>query len=153
MPTLNIDLDATVLAHLVSAGDGDTINISITLGERKVVNPDPAFSKPRGPLASLMEAGLLSAGDQLYFHQSRANRTGRATLTVDGQLIVEGHSRPISSPSAAAELVTGKIINGWTLWHLGDGSGPTLDALRKRLQAQEDLLYETTVMPSVDPSA
>lgn len=132
MPTLQIDLDPTVLAHLTSAGDGDTIRISITMGSRDE-KPAPVPAQPKGEIGDLMKAGLLKAGDKLAFYQKRVKRTGRATVTADGQFIVEGHPQPLSSPSKAAEAVTGNVINGWTLWHTNNGSGPTLDALRKRL--------------------
>lgn len=132
MTTLNINLDPSVIAHLSSASAADVINISITLGET-AVEPVAVTPKPTGPLADLMNAGLLKANDKLAFHQRRANRTGRATVTADGQLIVDGHPKPFSSPSKAAEAVTGNVINGWTLWHTDNGAGPTLDELRNRL--------------------
>lgn len=133
MTTLNINLDPTVLAHLRSAGSADVINISITLGD-KAVEPAPV-SAPRytGPLADLMEAGLLKPGDKLAFHQRRAKRTGRARVLSDGQLAVQGCSTAFSSPSKAAEAVTHNVINGWKLWRIDDGEGPTLDELRDRL--------------------
>lgn len=133
MTTLNINLDPSVIAHLSNAGATDVISISITLGE-KAMEPVAVTSRPTGPLASLMTAGLLKANDKLAFYQRRAKRTGRATVTPDGQLIVDGHPKPFSSPSKAAEAVTGNVINGWTLWHTDNGRGPTLDELRNRLE-------------------
>lgn len=156
MPKLDIDFDPAVIAHLVSAREGDTISISISVKKKEeaAISPDPAASKPRGPLAPLMKVGWIKAGDELYFHQSRADRTGRATVLADGKLVVEGQPLPFSSPSDAAMSVTGSNINGWTLWHLRseDGFNPTLAELRKRLEAEEKLLYESTVTPAVDPS-
>lgn len=89
---------------------------------------------PHGPLADLMQAGLLEAGAVLSFHQRRANRSGRAVVTPDGQLVVDGHATPYPSPSKAAEAVTGNVINGWTLWHVEDGR--TLDVLRRELESR-----------------
>ncbi|MFE0472566.1 DUF4357 domain-containing protein [Streptomyces sp. NPDC058947] len=132
MTVLNIHLEPEVLAHLSRAGSTDVINISISLGA-KPVKPAPVTTKPSGPLADLMEAGLLKAGEELAFYQRRAKRTGRATVTSDGQLIVEGRTKAFSSPSKAAEAVTGNVINGWTLWRTEGGKGPTLDELRNRL--------------------
>ncbi|MCX4902448.1 DUF4357 domain-containing protein (plasmid) [Streptomyces sp. NBC_01369] len=74
---------------------------------------------------------LLGCGPGL---QRRANRSGRAVVTAEGQLIVDGHSSPFPSPSKAAEAITGNVINGWTLWQTPDGS--TLDQLRQRLDAE-----------------
>lgn len=132
MTVLNIHLEPEVIAHLSRAGSTDIINISISLGA-KSVEPAPVKTKLSGPLAELMEAGLLKADEKLAFYQRRAKRTGRATVTEDGQLIVEGQTKVFSSPSKAAEAVTGNVINGWTLWRIQDGEGPTLDELRDRL--------------------
>jgi hypothetical protein len=135
MTVLNIHLEPEVLAHLSSAGSTDVINISISLGA-KPVEPEPVKAKLSGPLADLMEAGLLKADEKLAFYQRRAKRTGRATVTADGQLIVEGQAKVFSSPSKAAAAVTGNVINGWTLWRTQNGEGSTLDELRQRLNAQ-----------------
>ncbi|MFE1249995.1 hypothetical protein [Streptomyces sp. NPDC058735] len=61
-------------------------------------------------------------------------RLGRAVVTADGQLVVDGHSSPFPSPSKAAEAVTGNVINGWTLWRTPEGF--TLDQLRQELDAE-----------------
>jgi hypothetical protein len=81
-----------------------------------------------------MRAGLLQPGAVLTFRQRRANRSGRAVVTADGRLVVDGQPSPFPSPSKAAEAVTGNIINGWTLWRTPDGS--TLDQLRQKLDAE-----------------
>lgn len=130
---LNLNIDPAVIAHLSTAGGADVINISITLGE-KAVPPKPVMTKPTGPLARLMEAGLLEVGEKLAFHQPRAKRTGRATVLSNGQLAVNGETTAFWSPSKAAAAVTGNVINGWSLWHTKDGKGPTLDELRDRLE-------------------
>ncbi|MEU9398497.1 DUF4357 domain-containing protein [Streptomyces sp. NPDC048242] len=133
MATLSIHFDPAVLARLVSASGDDTIHVTLALGGGDA--PAQAASVvPYGPLAGLMRAGLLKPDAVLTFHQRRANRSGRAVVTADGQLIVDGHSSPFPSPSKAAEAVTGNVINGWTLWHTSDGS--TLDQLRQKLDAQ-----------------
>jgi site-specific DNA-methyltransferase (adenine-specific) len=131
MPTLKIDFDSAFLAHLTSASGNDTIHITLSLGSSEQAATAPAPAVPHGPLAELMKGGLLAADTVLTFHQRRANRSGRAVVTGEGRLIVDGHASPFSSPSKAAEAVTGNVINGWTLWHLPDGT--TLDELRKRL--------------------
>ncbi|GGN41135.1 restriction system modified-DNA reader domain-containing protein [Streptomyces fuscichromogenes] len=139
MPTLSINFDPAVIAHLTSASGDDTVHVTLTLG---AANPSasPAGRPvvPHGPLADLMKAQLLKAGTVLRFYQRRANRSGRAVVTPDGQLVVDGHSAPFPSPSKAAEAVTGNVINGWTLWHVEDDGrpGPTLDALRRELESR-----------------
>jgi site-specific DNA-methyltransferase (adenine-specific) len=133
MATLSIHFDPAVIARLTSASGDDTIHVTLSLGgESPDAPPVPVI--PHGPLAALMQAGLLAPETVLTFHQRRANRSGRAVVTAEGQLIVDGHSSPFPSPSKAAEAVTGNVINGWTLWHTPDGS--TLDQLRQKLDAQ-----------------
>ncbi|MCF3105456.1 DUF4357 domain-containing protein [Streptomyces roseoverticillatus] len=131
MPTLSIHFDSAVFAHLAHAREDETVHVMLTLGTSSTTAPAAPPTVPRGPLAGLMRAGLLAPGTVLAFHQRRANRSGRAVVTADGQLIVDGHAQPFPSPSKAAEAVTGNVINGWTLWHLPDGR--FLDELRQEL--------------------
>ncbi|WP_406092090.1 DUF4357 domain-containing protein [Kitasatospora purpeofusca] len=133
MATLSIHFDPAVIARLVSASGDDTVHVTLSLGEGAAF-AQTAPVVPQGPLAGLMRAGLLEPETVLTFRQRRANRSGRATVTADGQLVVDGHSSPFPSPSKAAEAVTGNIINGWTLWRTPDGS--TLDELRQRLDTE-----------------
>ncbi|GAA5014849.1 DUF4357 domain-containing protein [Streptomyces siamensis] len=131
MPTLSIHFEPEIIAHLAKVSANDTIHLSVSLGgSEAVAAPKPVT--PRGPLADLMKTDLLKAGEVLTFHQPRVDRRGRAVVTGDGQLIVDGHPTPFPSPSNAAAAVTGNPINGWTLWHLEDGQ--TLDDLRKVLK-------------------
>ncbi|MFE9797037.1 DUF4357 domain-containing protein [Streptomyces goshikiensis] len=133
MATLSIHFNPAVIARLASASNDDTIHVTLALGGGETPS-EPAAVVPHGPLAALMQAGLLEAGTELTFHQRRANRSGRAVVTADGQLIVDGHSSTFPSPSKAAEAVTGNVINGWTLWQTRDGV--TLDKLRSQLDAE-----------------
>ncbi|MFJ4595995.1 MULTISPECIES: DUF4357 domain-containing protein [unclassified Kitasatospora] len=133
MATLSIHFDPAVIARLVSASGDDTVHVTLSLGEG-AVSAQAAPVIPQGPLAGLMRADLLEPGTVLTFRQRRANRSGRAVVTADGQLVVDGQSSPFPSPSKAAEAVTGNIINGWTLWRTPDGS--TLDQLRQKLDAE-----------------
>ncbi|GAB2711717.1 DUF4357 domain-containing protein [Kitasatospora kifunensis] len=131
MPTLSIHFEPEILAHLAQAAAGDTVHVTLSLGADSAPAQVGAVT-PRGPLAEIMKAGLLAAGTALAFRQPRANRVGRAVVTPDGQLIVDGHPLPFPSPSKAAGAVTGNLINGWTLWH--DPDGRTLDDLREELK-------------------
>ncbi|MFL4496483.1 DUF4357 domain-containing protein [Streptomyces sp. VTCC 41912] len=132
MPTLSIHFDSAVIAHLTQARDGETVHVNLTLGSADTpAVTAPAVGVPHGPLAGLMGAGLLEPGTELSFRQRRAGRSGRAVVTADGQLIVDGFASPFASPSKAAEAITGNVINGWTLWQMSDGR--TLDELRRAL--------------------
>ncbi|MEU5902478.1 DUF4357 domain-containing protein [Streptomyces venezuelae] len=134
MATLSIHFDPAVIARLTSASGDDTIHVTLSLGDGSPAG-SAAPVVPHGPLAALMQAELLQPGTVLTFRQRRANRSGRAVVTSDGQLIVDGYSTPFPSPSKAAEAVTGNVINGWTLWHV-EGDGRTLDELRRELDSQ-----------------
>ncbi|MER6279677.1 DUF4357 domain-containing protein [Streptomyces sp900105245] len=138
MPTISLKFDSAVITPLASASGNDTVHLTLTLGggDQESRPPAPSAVVPRGPLADLMQADLLHPGNELTFYQRRANRRGRAVVTAEGQLIVDGHASPFPSPSKAAEAVTGNVINGWTLWHLPDGR--TLADLRRTLQQQQE---------------
>lgn len=83
-----------------------------------------------GTVADLVSAGLLRAGAQL--HLTQGGRTGRATVTTAGELVVNGVA--YASPSKAAATALGlQSSNGWTTWHVGAVDGPTLASLRARL--------------------
>ncbi|MFE6727748.1 DUF4357 domain-containing protein [Streptomyces californicus] len=136
MPTVSLHFDPSVFAHLARATGDDTVHLTLSLGGGdEALKTTPAAVAPHGPLAELMQAGLLTAGTELNFFQRRANRRGRAVVTAEGRLIVDGHASPFPSPSKAAEAITGNVINGWTLWHLPDGS--TLDDLRRELRRND----------------
>ncbi|MFD6735921.1 hypothetical protein ACFWDZ_33015, partial [Micromonospora aurantiaca] len=98
MPTISIDFDPAVIAHLMNASGNDTVHVTLSLGSGEQPAPS-APVVPHGPLAELMKAGLLEAGTVLTFYQRRANRSGRAVVTADGQLVVDGHATPYPSPS------------------------------------------------------
>lgn len=93
-------------------------------GPRRGYTPIP------GTVADLVSAGLLRAGAHL--HLSQGGRSGRATVTTAGELVVDGVA--YASPSKAATTALGlQSSNGWTTWRVGDLDGPTLASLRARL--------------------
>lgn len=130
MPTFSFTIDHQILTAAMDRGEPIDIRLRINLpGEELPQGPRPMV---RGPLAGLIEAGLLSIGDTLQLHQSRANRTGVATVEPDGSLSVEGKAGTFPSPSKAAGAVTGGQVNGWILWRR-ESDGKTLDDLRAEL--------------------
>jgi hypothetical protein len=132
-----IQLDAfvpTILASLRLAG--------LDLGADQVDAMEPGGKKVQqiqGSVPDLLAAGLLGAGTTLTFQ--RAGKTAEASVTADGQLVVNG--KAYSSPSSAAAAALGlKAANGWVSWRLDGGMGPTLAQLRSQLPAgaaDEDL--------------
>lgn len=84
-----------------------------------------------GTVADLVAAGLLRAGAELRL--SQGGRLASATVSTSGEVIVDGVA--YASPSKAAATALGlQSSNGWTTWHVGDLSGPTLAQLRATLQ-------------------
>ena len=95
MPTISLHFDSSVFAHIARATGDDTIHLTLSLGGGDAIpKVAPAPVVPRGPLADLTQAGLLPADTELTFYQRRANRRGRAVVTTEGQLIVDGHASP-----------------------------------------------------------
>lgn len=128
MPTISFHYDKSLIARLIDASEDETLHITLTLG----ATAEPRAAEPvvpQGPLAPLMEAGLLPAGTVLELRRPRTDWAGSAVVTPHGKLLVEGHETPFPSPSTAATAVTGKMINGWTLWHTPEGR--VLEDLRR----------------------
>lgn len=87
-----------------------------------------------GTVADLVAAGLLSAGAELHLKQGAVS--ARGSVTAAGQILVDGVA--YSSPSPAAARALGlQSSNGWTTWHIGAITGPTLDHLRAQLAATD----------------
>lgn len=119
-----------VFAALRLTGMDLTKEADIPEPESVAAGPKRLHTAIPGTVADLVAAGLLRAGVEL--HLSQGGRTGRATVTTSGELIVDGVA--YASPSKAAATALGlQSSNGWTTWHLDDLSGPTLAQLRANL--------------------
>lgn len=104
-------------------------------GEGLDTNGSKARTIIAGTVADLLAAGLLTAGTTLTF--KRAGQAAHATVTVEGDLLVDG--KAYTSPSTAAQKALGlKAANGWTSWKLEDGNGPSLADLRAQLPDQQE---------------
>ena len=88
-------------------------------------------SEPRVPFLSLVEAGLVKAGETV----TDEKRRHRAIIRADGTLSV---GPAIGSIHKVGALVQGlPSCNGWTFWHVERESGLTLlDSLRGEIRAQ-----------------
>jgi hypothetical protein len=84
-------------------------------------------ARARTTVADLVDAGLLSAGDGLYFSSSRV------TVTADGQLQA-ADGRRFTSPTDAATVLSGSIRNGWDCWRLGEPTGIKIKELRSQFE-------------------
>lgn len=137
MTKLTIHLDVAALKAAL-ASEAEELELTVSIGSPGSGPAAPTMAAPvaRGPLAPLLKADLLKAGERLHFSQPRARRTAVAMVQADGSLKMEGRAAAYWSPSKAAAVVTGSSVNGWTLWRNDDGR--TLDDLRNRLDERFD---------------
>ena len=88
--------------------------------------------QPRIPFGSLVERGLVAAGEAL----TDRHRRWTATVLTDGTVTCGTARGSIHAVGAAVQEAPS--CNGWTFWHLvqRDGSLKLLDAFRGELQGQ-----------------
>lgn len=88
-------------------------------------------SEPRVPFLSLVEAGLVRAGERVFDEKRRHSATVRA----DGTLVLGPAVGSIHKVGALAQGLP--ACNGWTFWHVErEGKALLLDALRGEIRAQ-----------------
>ncbi|MGW3437952.1 restriction system modified-DNA reader domain-containing protein [Streptomyces bacillaris] len=86
-----------------------------------------------GDLMTLINAGLLKAGDRLVHVQPRRGLTHEATVTEDGWLEIED-GRAFPKPSPALKAQTGVDINGYGKYVLKDDPEVRLQDLREQIR-------------------
>ncbi|MFC0220607.1 site-specific DNA-methyltransferase [Pseudochelatococcus lubricantis] len=91
-------------------------------------------TEPRIPFLSLVESGLIAAGETLV----DAHEKHSATVRADGTLVV---GPAVGSIHKVGALVQGHpSCNGWTFWHvLRDGSLVSIDELRGDYRARHSM--------------
>jgi len=83
-------------------------------------------AQPRVPFGTMIETGLLSAGDVLQ----DAKKRWQAIVRVDGSLMWKGETASIHRMGARVQGLD--ACNGWTFWHVDKGNGfEPIDALRE----------------------
>ncbi|WP_082617067.1 site-specific DNA-methyltransferase [Bosea sp. Root670] len=88
-------------------------------------------SEPRVPFLSLVEAGLVKAGETVHDEKRRH----KAVIRADGTLILGPAVGSIHKVGALAQGLP--ACNGWTFWHVERQGGLTvLDVLRGEIRAQ-----------------
>ena len=131
------DLLSSVLAGLRLAGvdtykDADEPELAVTASSS---SKRMSRALKSGSVADLLSAGLLRAGVSVYLSQGGRDAEGR--VSTSGEIIIDGVA--YASPSRAAAVALGlQSSNGWTTWHVGSLTGPTLDALRVQLPVPEE---------------
>jgi len=87
--------------------------------------------EPRVPFGSVVERGLLSAGQVL--HDSR--KRYKAKVRADGSLIASDISGSIHK--VGAQLQGSSTCNGWTFWHFdAEGQSVSIDVLRQQVRSE-----------------
>ncbi len=105
------------------------------LPEEAIAAAPSKRSQPRVAFASVVEAGLVEAGDMLVDERKRH----RAMVRADGTLALEGSSPALSivgSIHKVGALAQGlPACNGWTFWHVERaGKLAPIDALRTTIR-------------------
>ena len=88
-------------------------------------------TEPRVPFGSVIEEGLLRAGDQLFDVRKRVV----AKVNADGSITNKGERGSIHQ--IGARVQNAPACNGWTYWHFErKGKIQPIDALRDRIRRQ-----------------
>jgi modification methylase len=107
------------------------IDATETLPAEALKVTTPKRAEPRIPFGSLLERGLVKAGETLYDHAERV----AARVRADGSIACRDASGSIHK--IGAHVQGAEACNGWTFWHVR--KGPNLipiDVLRQQLRAE-----------------
>ena len=115
----------------------------IEIAERRIADIAPAIAdvtvlstpnkrtEPRVPFGSVIEEGLLRAGDKLFDIRKRVE----AKVHADGSISTKGDRGSIHQ--IGARVQNAPACNGWTYWHFERrGKIQPIDALRDRIRRQ-----------------
>jgi len=87
--------------------------------------------EPRVPFGSVVERGLLSAGQVLFDSRKRY----KAKVRPDGSLVASDVTGSIHK--VGAQLQGASTCNGWTFWHFdAEGKSVSIDVLRQQVRAE-----------------
>lgn len=141
MQTIKIDDEvyALLASHVQGFETPNAVLRRLLLDPKTAVPPrQPAPIAPvapsRGKLRALLDAGVVTVGDELEHHRMRSGITYRATVGAGGTVITD--LGEFDSPSPALRQLVGTEIDGWANWkHVK--SGQALRSLRNGLLANE----------------
>ena len=101
----------------------------VSLKETVLSTPDKR-TQTRVPFGSVVEQGLLKAGDKLYDIRKKM----QATVNADGSIAAKGVR--VAIHQVGASLQNTPSCNGWTFWHIEkSGKVIPIDTLRERVRA------------------
>jgi modification methylase len=96
--------------------------LKVTVGKR---------AEPRVPFGSLIERGLVKAGDMLFDPSTRI----AARVRADGSIACKDASGSIHK--IGAHVQGAEACNGWTFWHVKKGANLVpIDMLRQQVRAE-----------------
>jgi len=105
----------------------ERIDSTLPLDESAMRTVPDKREQPRVAFGVLVESGLVPAGTKLL----DSKRRWTASVRADGSISCEAHAGSIHKVGAA--LQNAPSCNGWTFWHVEDGSAlKPLDALRQQ---------------------
>ena len=88
-------------------------------------------AEPRIPFGSLLERGLVKAGDTLHDPTARV----AARVRADGSIACKNNSGSIHKIGAYVQGA--EACNGWTFWHVRKGANLVpIDVLRQQVRAE-----------------
>ena len=91
-------------------------------------------AEPRIPFGTLIERGLVKAGETLYDHTQRI----AANVRVDGSIASKNESGSIHK--VGAHVQGAEACNGWTYWHIRRGTNLVpIDLLRQQVRQEMSL--------------
>ncbi|MFI6098202.1 hypothetical protein ACIA8G_21790 [Lentzea sp. NPDC051213] len=94
----------------------------------------PGMRRARRGVRALLDAGMVSAGDELVWNRPSCGARHTARIRTDGTLVL-ADGRMYENPSGATTALGGKHQNGWSAWRrVADGR--SLGELRAELRAE-----------------
>jgi modification methylase len=104
----------------------ERIEMALPLDESALATMQSPRSAPKVAFGTLVETGMLAPGTRLFDRKRRF----KASVRADGSLVCGEHIGSIHKLGAV--LQSAPSCNGWTFWHIEDGSELTpIDALRQ----------------------
>ena len=123
---IGIERDAAYIAvaqqRVAAIETGDDEVLKVSTGKK---------GEPRVPFGSLVERGLLNAGDTLFDPAQR----NAARIRAEGSLVCKDATGSIHK--MGAHVMGAEACNGWTFWHFRkSGKMMPIDVLRQKVRAE-----------------
>ncbi len=118
-------------ASASSATAARRIRAVAPLADGELLETPNKRSEPRIPFGSVVERGLLKAGDELF----DLRRRWTARISADGSIVAKGTRGSIHQ--VGARVQNAPACNGWTFWHYSSrGKATPIDALRQKIRGE-----------------